>query len=78
MRAILLCKHGAAKLFHEGRQAVLVSLLESGNVQTARDAITALAIYRDNERIRELIETAVSRRGDRQLADAVRREFDRG
>ena len=56
----------------------LASLLESGNVQTARDAIAALAIYRDNERIRESIEMAVSRRGDKQLMDAVRGEIDRG
>jgi HEAT repeat protein len=53
----------------------LVALLESGNVQTARDTITALALYRDNQRIRQLIEAAVSRRGEKQLTEAFRREL---
>lgn len=53
----------------------LVSLLESGNLQTAKDTITALAIYRDNEKIRLSIEEAVSRRGDKALAEALQQEF---
>lgn len=56
----------------------LVSLLEGESLPTARDAITALSIYRDNERIRGLVEGAVSNRGDRELTDAVYREFGRG
>jgi hypothetical protein len=53
----------------------LVALLESGTVQTAKDTITALALYRDNERIRQLIEAAVSRRGEKQLIEAFGREL---
>ena len=53
----------------------LVSLLEGGDLPAARDTITALAIYRDNDRIRQLIEAAVARRGDKTLAEAFSREF---
>ncbi|MBZ5525444.1 MAG: hypothetical protein LAP21_24735 [Acidobacteriia bacterium] len=53
----------------------LVALLGSASVQTAKETITALALYRDNERIRQLIEAAVSRRGEKQLIEAFRREL---
>lgn len=53
----------------------LLSLLESGSAQTARDTIAALALYRDSERIRPLIEAVVSRRGERQLVEEFRKEF---
>src|SRR5205807_669519 len=55
--------------------AFLVSLLEDSNTQTARHSISALAIYRDNEKIRRSVEDAVSRRGDQNLLEALRREF---
>jgi HEAT repeat protein len=59
----------------EAAIAFLISLLESSNAQTARDVITALAIYRDNEKIRRSVEDVISRRGDKNLIEALRREF---
>jgi HEAT repeat protein len=59
----------------EAAIAFLITLLETSNVQAAKDAITALAIYRDNEKIRGSIENAISRRGDKSLIEALRREF---
>lgn len=53
----------------------LISLLEEGNAQAAKSSLTALAIYRDNEKIRRSVEEAVSRRGDRALVEALRQEF---
>jgi hypothetical protein len=50
-------------------------LLASSNAHTAKDTITALAIYRDNEKIRHSIEDVISRRGDKSLIEALRREF---
>ncbi|HXB20825.1 MAG TPA: HEAT repeat domain-containing protein [Candidatus Solibacter sp.] len=59
----------------EAAIAFLISLLEGSNAQTAKDTITALAIYRDNEKIRRSIEDAITRRGDKNLIEALRREF---
>ena len=59
----------------EAAIAFLISLLESGNAQTAKASLTALAIYRDNEKVRRSVEEAVSRRGDKSLAEALRQEF---
>ena len=59
----------------EAAIAFLISLLESANLQTAKDTVTALAIYRDNEKIRRSVEEAVSRRGDKTLGEALRQEF---
>jgi HEAT repeat protein len=59
----------------EAAIAFLISLLEGSNTQTAKDTITALAIYRENEKIRRSIEDAISRRGDKNLIEALRREF---
>lgn len=59
----------------EAAIAFLISLLADSNTQTARDAITALAIYRNNEKIRGSVEDAISRRGDKNLIEALRREF---
>jgi len=53
----------------------LISLLESSNAPTAKDVVTSLAIFRDNEKIRHSIEDVVSRRGDKNLVEALRREF---
>jgi hypothetical protein len=53
----------------------LISLLENTNAHTAREVVTALAIYRDNEKIRRSVEDAISRRGDKSLSEALRREF---
>jgi HEAT repeat protein len=54
---------------------ILVSLLETANLPTAKEAITALAIYRDHEKTRQLAEAAVARRRDKTLAEAFGREF---
>jgi HEAT repeat protein len=59
----------------EAAIAFLISLLESSNAPTARDSITALAIFRENEKIRHSIEDVISRRGDKNLIEALRREF---
>src|SRR5258708_5405358 len=74
LRKTLLLAMALTRL--EMATAFLVSLLESGSLQTAKDAITALAIYRDNERIRELIEAAVLKRGDKVLTEKFRREME--
>ncbi|HEV2986957.1 MAG TPA: HEAT repeat domain-containing protein [Candidatus Angelobacter sp.] len=55
--------------------AFLISLLESGNTQSAKDSLTALAIYRDNEKVRGSVEEAVSGRGDKSLSEAFQQEF---
>ena len=73
LRSVLLLAMAMSK--SEAAIAFLISLLEDGNAQTARDSITALAIYRDNEKIRRSVEDAVSRRGDKNLIEALRREF---
>jgi hypothetical protein len=73
LRKTLLLAMAITRL--EAAIAFLIELLESGNAQTAKDSITALAIYRDNEKIRRSVEEAVSRRGDRSLAEALRQEF---
>jgi HEAT repeat protein len=64
-----------AMIRSEAAIAFLISLLEDSNPQTARDSLTALAIYRDNEKIRRSVEDALSRRGDKNLIEALRREF---
>jgi hypothetical protein len=53
----------------------LVSLLPNSNIQTAKEVVTALAIFRDNERVRANVETAISKRNDRNLAEFFRQEF---
>lgn len=55
----------------------LISLLENANLQTAKDTISALAIYRDNEKIGNSIDEMISRRADQSLTDTWRREFAR-
>lgn len=53
----------------------LVSLLAESSLTSARDVITALAIFRDNEKVRKQVEAAVSRRNVDSLSEAFRREF---
>lgn len=53
----------------------LLSLLPDSSLQTAKDLITALAIFRDNEKIRSQVEAVVAQRNDRQLMEAFRQEF---
>jgi HEAT repeat protein len=53
----------------------LLSLLSDCSTQAAKDLITALAMFRDNEKVRTRVEAAVSRRNDRTLMEAFRQEF---
>jgi len=53
----------------------LISLLPDSNLQTAKDIITALAIFRNNSKVRLEVEQAVSARNDNTLREAFRRAF---
>ena len=73
LRRVLLI--AAAMIRSEEAVEFLVSLLADSGVQTAKDVITALAIFRDNEKVRKQVEAAVSRRNVESLSEAFRREF---
>jgi len=53
----------------------LVSLLDLGGIESAADVISALAVHKNSERIRQAVSEAVDRRRERLLIDAFRREF---
>lgn len=53
----------------------LLSLLLDCGTQTAKDLIIALAMFRDNEKVRTEVEAAISRRNDKALIEAFRQEF---
>ena len=53
----------------------LLSLLSDCSTLTAKDLITALAMFRDNEKVRTKVEAAISRRNDKALIEAFRQEF---
>jgi len=53
----------------------LVSLLDHGGIESAADVISALAVHKNSERIRQAVSEAVDRRRERPLIDAFRREF---
>jgi hypothetical protein len=53
----------------------LLSVLSDCTQQTAKDLITALAIFRDNETVRIKLESVLSRRNDRALLEAFRQQF---
>jgi hypothetical protein len=53
----------------------LVSMLDSASTETASQVITALAVHKNSERIRQAVSAAVDRRRERALLDAFRREF---
>jgi len=55
--------------------AFLVSLLDSCRAQAANDVITALAIFRENEKVRASVEAAVTRRNEKALTEAFRAQF---
>lgn len=55
--------------------AFLVSLLDTCRTQTANEVITALAIFRDNEKVRASVEAAIRRRDEKQLTEAFRAQF---
>ena len=53
----------------------LVSLLDHGGIESAVDVISALAVHKNSERIRQAVSEALDRRHERPLIDAFRREF---
>jgi HEAT repeat protein len=53
----------------------ILSLLPDSNVQTAKEIITALAIFRDNNKVRLTVEQTISTRNDSVLTAAFRQEF---
>lgn len=53
----------------------LLALLPDSSPQTTKEVITALAIFRDNEKVRSKVEAAISARNDRTLAELFRQEF---
>jgi len=53
----------------------LVSLLDTCAAKTANDVLAALAIFRENEKVRSRVEAAISRRNDKPLTEAFRSQF---
>ena len=62
----------------EAALSFLISLLDSTNVETATNIITALAVHRNSERIRQAVSQAIDRRREPALVDAFRRDFADG
>jgi len=59
----------------EGAINFLVSLIESTRAEAASDVISALALHKNSERVRNEVNAAIRRRGDGALVEAFRREF---
>ena len=55
--------------------AFLLSVLRDGTLQIAKYAVTALAMFRTNEKVRAQVEAAVSQRSDQGLSELFRQEF---
>jgi hypothetical protein len=53
----------------------LLSLIRDENVQVAADAIAAMRIYRDDERVHRAVQDIVTQRGEAQLVEAFRAEL---
>lgn len=53
----------------------LLALLPDSSPQTTKEVITALAMFRDNEKVRSNVEAAISARNDRTLGEVFRQEF---
>jgi HEAT repeat protein len=53
----------------------ILSLLPGSNVQTGKDIIAALAIFRDNSKVKAAVEQAVFALKDKTLREAFRQEF---
>jgi HEAT repeat protein len=64
-----------AMIRSEEAVALLVSLLEVCAAKVANDVLAALAIFRENEKVRRNVEAAVSRRNDRTVSEAFRTHF---
>jgi HEAT repeat protein len=73
LRKTLLLAFATAR--QESAVDFLLSLLAGEDNQLGVDVITALRIYRDDERVRNAVEAIVSRSGDPRLIDALRAEF---
>jgi HEAT repeat protein len=71
-RALLLA---IAMVRSEAAVEFLISLLPDSNVQTAKDIIAALAIFRDNDKVRRAVDQAISALNDNALSEAFRRAF---
>lgn len=53
----------------------LLSLLAESSIQTAKDLIVALAVFRSNEKVRDRVKVLISQRNDKSLNEAVSTEF---
>jgi hypothetical protein len=74
VRKVLLAAMAASRL--DDAVAFLISVVESGSEQTAKDGLEALSIYRSNERVMAAVRQAVGRRKVQGLAEQFRREFE--
>lgn len=73
LRKVLLL--AIAMIRSEAAIELLLALLEHANATTAKDVITALAVFRGNESVRTRVEAVISLRNDRNLDESFRREF---
>jgi len=73
LRRVLLL--AIAMLRSDAAIEFLLSLLAESTTQFARDVITALAIFRNNEKVRASVEAAISRHNDKDLMELFRQEF---
>jgi HEAT repeat protein len=53
----------------------LLSLLAESSQQTAKDVITALALFRDNEKVRSQVESVIASRKEKSVSEIFRQEF---
>lgn len=65
-----------ALLRHDDAYSFLLAVIENDSVQTACDAIEALAIYRHNAKLRASMEAIVTKHQKESLLKAVRRYWD--
>jgi len=72
-RKVLLAAMAAMRV--EESIEFLRSLLETASSHTACDVVVALAIYKGNESIKQLVGGIVHRRGDKRVIEMFEREF---
>jgi hypothetical protein len=75
LRQMLLAALAAAR--EDSALEFLLGLAAEGDERVAAEAIGALGAYRDDQRVRKLLEEAVERRGDAGLMGRFRVEFGR-
>lgn len=73
-RKVLLMAMAASRL--DEAITFLVGLVEGERVHTAVDAVEALAIYKLNERVSQVVRQAVSGRREKELAERFKRDFE--